>query len=261
MQAAQRRSARPRTLQRARPRPGSLGDIERELTELNAEAVDRFLRANGIDRSRSIVIGFHGQTVLHDAPRGHDRAARRRRLLAERTGVDVVYRSARRRRRGRRARGAAGAGLPPRAGGAVPELPVGVRSTSAASPTSPGSARDGRMLAFDTGPGNALIDDWMLARTGAAHDADGALRRAARVDEDVLQALLTQQLFRACRRRSRSTATPSRLAPVEGAVAGGRRRDAHGLHRRSDRRRRASTCPREPQDLDRVRGRAQEQDA
>jgi anhydro-N-acetylmuramic acid kinase len=53
----------------------------------------------------------------------------------------------------------------------------------------------GRMLAFDTGPGNALIDDWVLARTGAAHDADGALAAAGRVNDDALQELLTNANF------------------------------------------------------------------
>src|SRR5262245_13197301 len=45
-------------------RPGSLADVERTLTELNAEAVDRFLRAHGVDRGQIDLIGYHGQTVL-----------------------------------------------------------------------------------------------------------------------------------------------------------------------------------------------------
>ncbi|MDP1910922.1 MAG: anhydro-N-acetylmuramic acid kinase, partial [Hyphomicrobium sp.] len=44
-------------------RPGSLSEIERELTELNADAVDRFLRANGVDKGQIDLIGYHGQTV------------------------------------------------------------------------------------------------------------------------------------------------------------------------------------------------------
>jgi anhydro-N-acetylmuramic acid kinase len=52
-----------------------------------------------------------------------------------------------------------------------------------------------RMIAFDTGPGNALIDDWMLKHTGAAHDANGACAGAGRVDEAALTALLTNGYF------------------------------------------------------------------
>jgi anhydro-N-acetylmuramic acid kinase len=51
------------------------------------------------------------------------------------------------------------------------------------------------MLAFDTGPGNALIDDWMLKHTGAAHDADGARAAKGRIDADALAALLTNGYF------------------------------------------------------------------
>ena len=55
----------------ARPRgtrPGSLGDIERALTELHAEAVDRSCAPTASTSGRQIdLIGYHGQTVLHDA--------------------------------------------------------------------------------------------------------------------------------------------------------------------------------------------------
>ena len=37
------------------------------------------------------------------------------------------------------------------------------------------------ILAFDTGPGNALIDDWVRRHTGAAADLDGTLARAGSV--------------------------------------------------------------------------------
>jgi len=55
---------------------------------------------------------------------------------------------------------------------------------------------DGRtLLAFDTGPASALLDDWMRIRTGASFDADGAAAAAGRVDEDVVQALLAHSYF------------------------------------------------------------------
>jgi anhydro-N-acetylmuramic acid kinase len=51
------------------------------------------------------------------------------------------------------------------------------------------------LLAFDTGPGNALIDDWTRRATGRPYDADGALARAGRVDEGALGALLEAPYF------------------------------------------------------------------
>ncbi len=181
-------------LQERNLRPGSLADVERALTELNAEAVDRFLRANGVDRGQIDLIGYHGQTVLHDAPRGLTVQLGDGRLLAERTGVDVVFDM----RAADVAAGGQGAPLVPVYHRAlatqVPDLPAAFLNIGGvANVTWIGAG--GRMLAFDTGPGNALIDDWVLAHTGAAHDAEGALAASGHVDEEVLQALLTNNYF------------------------------------------------------------------
>ena len=175
-------------------RPGNLAEVERALTELNASAVNSFLQVNGLSRSDIDLIGFHGQTVLHDAPRNLTVQLGDGALLAERTGVDVVYDL----RAADVAAGGQGAPLVPayhRALAAqLPELPVAFLNIGGvANVTWIGSG--GRMLAFDTGPGNALIDDWVLAHTGAAHDADGALAARGRIDEDALQELLTNNYF------------------------------------------------------------------
>jgi anhydro-N-acetylmuramic acid kinase len=60
-----------------------------------------------------------------------------------------------------------------------------------------GQEADGspRLLAFDTGPGNAPIDDWALRHTGTAVDRDGALARAGRVNRSMLDRLLANPYF------------------------------------------------------------------
>lgn len=211
-----------RELQERNLRPGSLGDVERELTELNAEAVDRFLRANGVDRGQIDLIGYHGQTVLHDAPRGITVQLGDGQLLAERTGVDVVFDM----RAADVAAGGQGAPLVPVYHRAlaeqVPDLPAAFLNIGGvANVTWIGAG--GRMLAFDTGPGNALIDDWVLAHTGAAHDAEGALAASGRVNEDVLQALLTNNYFglpppKSLDRNDFSTALAEALSVEDGAA-------------------------------------------
>ena len=175
-------------------RPGCLAALERELTELNAEAVERFLRTNGIERTQVDLIGYHGQTVLHDAPRKLTVQLGDGQMLAQRMGIDVVYDL----RAADVAAGGQGAPLVPvyhRAlAAALPELPVAfVNVGGVANVTWVG--RGGRMLAFDTGPGNALIDDWVLAGTGKPHDAGGALAARGKPDEDALQELLTNGYF------------------------------------------------------------------
>jgi anhydro-N-acetylmuramic acid kinase len=203
-------------------RPGGLAAMERQLTELNAEAVERFLRANGIEKRQVDLIGYHGQTVLHDARRRLTVQLGDGRLLAARTGVDVVFDL----RAADVAAGGQGAPLVPvyhRAlAGKVPELPAAFLNIGGvANVTWIGSG--GRMLAFDTGPGNALIDDWVLARTGAAHDAGGALAARGRCDADALQALLTSNYFgrpppKSLDRNDFSAAPVEGLSPEDGAA-------------------------------------------
>jgi anhydro-N-acetylmuramic acid kinase len=183
-----------RELKERSSRPGCLADVERALTELNAEAVDRFLRGNGVDKAQIDLIGYHGQTVLHDALRGLTVQLGDGRLLAERTGVDVVFDL----RAADVAAGGQGAPLVPvyhRAlSSHVPEIPAAFLNVGGVANVT-WIGRDGRMLAFDTGPGNALIDDWVHAHTGASHDADGAIAARGRCNEDALQELLTNSYF------------------------------------------------------------------
>jgi anhydro-N-acetylmuramic acid kinase len=51
------------------------------------------------------------------------------------------------------------------------------------------------LIACDTGPGNALLDDFMLSRTGAAHDTDGAAAARGRVNEDFIAEVLDDSFF------------------------------------------------------------------
>jgi anhydro-N-acetylmuramic acid kinase len=54
---------------------------------------------------------------------------------------------------------------------------------------------DDSVIAFDTGPGNAALDDWAFAHTGLHIDLDGRLARAGRVDEKRLAQLLGHPMF------------------------------------------------------------------
>ena len=54
---------------------------------------------------------------------------------------------------------------------------------------------DGALLAFDTGPGNALIDDWTRRETGQPFDAGGALAQSGTVDRRALAALFDRPWF------------------------------------------------------------------
>jgi anhydro-N-acetylmuramic acid kinase len=57
--------------------------------------------------------------------------------------------------------------------------------------------RDGSLIAFDTGPGNALIDDWMAARLGMAHDEGGASAAKGTPAADLITGYLMDPYFAA----------------------------------------------------------------
>jgi anhydro-N-acetylmuramic acid kinase len=186
--------AEARTLVDRSARPGSLAQVERELTERHAAAVEQFLRAQGLSANDIDVIGFHGHTVLHAPERRLTVQLGDGPLLARRTGIDVVHDL----RAADCAAGGQGAPLAAayhRALAArLPERPLAVVNVGGvANVTWIGG--EGALIAFDTGPGNALIDDWMTRHTGHALDEGGKAAAAGTVDEDALQVLLTHDFF------------------------------------------------------------------
>src|SRR5438552_6120181 len=157
---------------------GEVAAVEAELTRLHANAIAQF-RAKYPDVPVEL-IGFHGHTILH-------RPAERRTwqigdgaLLARLAGADVVvdFRSA------DVAAGGEGAPLAPLYHAALaadlPKPLAVLNLGGVGNVTWIGPATD-KILAFDTGPGNALIDDWVRRHTGRSADFNGALARAGQV--------------------------------------------------------------------------------
>jgi anhydro-N-acetylmuramic acid kinase len=172
---------------------GPVADVERALTEAHAAAVKRLLERHAIEGVE--LIGFHGHTILHDPARCRTWQIGDGALLARLTGIDVVcdFRSA------DVAAGGEGAPFAPifhAALGAKLERPLAVVNIGGvANVTWIGEGEDGALLAFDTGPGNAPIDDWVRGRTGSAADYNGALAAAGRIDEAQVQRFLQHPYF------------------------------------------------------------------
>lgn len=183
-----------RDLQSREERPHSLAEAERALTESHGIAVARFCKETGIDRASVDVIGFHGQTVLHRPEIGLTVQLGLGELLANFTRCPVVYDL----RAADVDAGGEGAPLVPayhRALAAkLPQRPVAIVNIGGVANLT-WIGRDGTLLAFDTGPGNALINDWMLRKTGAYLDSGGATAAQGQVDEDALIALLSDGFF------------------------------------------------------------------
>jgi anhydro-N-acetylmuramic acid kinase len=175
-------------------RPGVLAEAEREVTERHAAAVREFIRLQGLDPAAIGVVGFHGQTVLH---RPEERLTVQLGLgdtLSELVRLPVVYDL----RAADVAAGGQGAPLAPvyhRALAAqIAERPLAVLNIGGVANVT-WIGRDGHLVAFDTGPGNALIDDWMERKTGQPRDDGGAMAAKGKVDDDVLRAWLSHPFF------------------------------------------------------------------
>jgi len=163
--------------ERLRPVLGGVGpiaEVEDELTRRHADAVKQLVARH--PETRIDIVGLHGHTILH-------RPAERRTwqlgdgaLLANILGLDVVadFRSA------DVAAGGEGAPLAPlfhtALAAALPKPLAILNIGGVANVTWIGEETE--VLAFDAGPGNALIDDWVRRHIGAAADFDGTFARA-----------------------------------------------------------------------------------
>lgn len=205
------------------PMPDSVAEAERLLTLAHVLAVRRLLDEAGLAPADIDIIGFHGQTVLHQPERRRTVQIGVGEALAALTGINVVndFRSA------DVAAGGQGAPLVPlyhqallRSAGVREPVAI-VNIGGVGNVTYVGL--DGKLLAFDTGPGNALIDDWAHRHTGEPVDLDGALAAAGEVDVDALQALMTHDFFdapppKSLDRFSFSLEPVAHLSPEDGAA-------------------------------------------
>jgi anhydro-N-acetylmuramic acid kinase len=173
---------------------GDLAAVERELTDRHAEAVEALLTKAGVPADVVRAIGFHGHTVAHDPARRVTRQIGNCGRLAEATGIDVVgdFRLA------DVAAGGQGAPFAPfyhRARATGLERPLAVLNLGGVGNVTWLGRQFDDIMAFDTGPGNALLDDLVAHRTGRSYDRDGELSAAGQVDEAALATLLDHPFF------------------------------------------------------------------
>ncbi|MCJ8518214.1 anhydro-N-acetylmuramic acid kinase [Pseudorhizobium tarimense] len=184
-------------------RPGQLREIEAELTRRHADAVSQFLHQNGLKPSDIDVIGFHGQTVLHRPDRALTVQLGSGQLLADLTGAPVVYDM----RANDMVHGGQGAPLVPAYHAALAEnLPLQERPVCFVNIGGISNLTfvglDGSIIAFDSGPGNTLIDQWVEAHAGVPFDQGGMIASEGRVVSALAEGYLSSSFFTASQRRS-----------------------------------------------------------
>jgi anhydro-N-acetylmuramic acid kinase len=169
-----------------------LGELDRQLGEIFADSINQLIRKAQLNPSQVHAIGSHGQTIRHRPPGSITHPFTLQigdpNIIAERTGITTVadFR--------RRDMAAGGQGAP-----LVPAFHQAVFHSSAIDRVVVnigGMAnitwlpKSGQTLGFDTGPGNVLMDAWILRNLGKAYDANGDWAASGKPDKDLLTRLL-----------------------------------------------------------------------
>lgn len=169
--------------------------VDDVVTDRHIQAVQRFMQSHGVAQDQVELVGFHGQTLFHDPAQGQTVQAGNGQRMADALGCEVVYDF----RTADVQAGGQGAPLVPIYHGALAQdLPKplavlnlgGVGNVTWIGP-------DQEILAFDTGPASALIDDWVLRHTGEAFDQDGKMAQAGMIHDDAVNSFIQHPYFRA----------------------------------------------------------------
>lgn len=174
---------------------GFLTVLERELTEWHARAVNLCLEENGKKVEQIDLLGFHGQTLFHDPGRKLTWQLGDGKVLANLTGIDVVcdFRS------NDVAHGGQGAPFAPLYHRALfadqaGKAPLSVLNIGGVANLT--WLYQDKILAFDCGPGNALLDDWVRGQAGKPFDEGGQLAAMGKANKALLNAWLKHRYFR-----------------------------------------------------------------
>lgn len=165
---------------------------ERVVTLRHIEFLDNFLSKNSISKQDVDVVGFHGQTIFHDPGARFTWQIGEAQALADSCGIPVVGQM----RVADVQAGGQGAPLLPlyhRALAHELAKPLSILNVGGVSNMT--WIGEGCILAFDCGPGNALLDDFMMERTGRAYDDGGVLAAVGRADMERVRGWLDHPYF------------------------------------------------------------------
>jgi anhydro-N-acetylmuramic acid kinase len=176
-------------------RPGVLKAAEQVVTQAHAEAVATFLAQNRLTAEDIDIVGFHGQTVLHRPERRLTVQIGDAAALAKAIHIPVMHDF----RAADVEAGGQGAPFVPVYHRALAqslqrEGPIVVVNIGGVSNITYIDG-DTTLIACDTGPGNALLDDFMFRATGQAFDQEGRMAAQGVADEQWVRQALALPFF------------------------------------------------------------------
>jgi anhydro-N-acetylmuramic acid kinase len=176
-------------------RPGVLAEAERVVTLAHADAVKAFTAQNRLTSEDIDIVGFHGQTVLHRPERRLTVQIGDCAALAKAIHIPVMHDF----RAADVAAGGQGAPFVPVYHRALAqslerEGPIVVVNIGGVSNITYIDGND-TLIACDTGPGNALLDDHVYRTTGQPFDCEGRFAAQGRVNVVWVARTLTHPFF------------------------------------------------------------------
>jgi anhydro-N-acetylmuramic acid kinase len=181
-----------------RPPGPEATSLEQAITHLHAEVVRELLNKTNL---KAGIIGFHGQTVFHKPPRKHGEIGETHvlsdgPLLASLTSIPVVDQF----RINDVTHGGQGAPFVPIFHQALAKdlpKPLAILNIGGVANVTWIGQRHEDLLAFDTGPGNGLMDDWVRKNTGLPWDVNGEIAAQGHVQHDLVTKWISHPYFSA----------------------------------------------------------------
>ena len=163
----------------------ALADIERKITLFHATICKKIIRDNSIDID---LIGFHGQTIFHNANEKISKQLGDANLLSSLLKKKVIYNF----RENDICNGGQGAPLAPIFHQLLVNqnkinLPVCILNIGGIANITIVSSKDFNDLkSYDIGPGNCLLDEWMRKNSKEKFDKNGELAKSGKTDQIIL---------------------------------------------------------------------------
>ena len=162
-----------------------VSEIERKITLYHAEICNKIMNKSDYEVD---LIGFHGQTIFHDASQKISKQLGDGSLLSSLLKKDVIYNF----RANDIANGGQGAPLAPIFHNLIInknkiELPVFILNIGGiANITIITSNKNDDLISYDIGPGNCLLDEWVRKHTSYRYDLNGKAASIGKIDEIIL---------------------------------------------------------------------------
>ena len=169
-------------------------EIENKLTLLHSHAVQDFLNSNNLNANEIDLVGFHGHTIHHNPSKSISIQIGDGKHLAELLNITVFYDF----RSNDILHGGQGAPLTPIFHSKLAETlekPVAVLNLGGVANITWIGEGNEDLLAFDSGPGNAMIDDWIFQHDAGVFDAGGQIAASGSANQNVLKELLKHSYF------------------------------------------------------------------